>query len=562
MPDSDTPDSRFAALVQGITDYAILRLDPDGNVLTWNQGAERITGYTAAEIVGKHFSVFHTRGDFKRGKPAYALRVAAAEGRYEEEGWRVRKDGSNFWANVVMTALRDSQGKLLGFAKITRDLSERKRRDDERGALIEMERRAREEAQAAFERLRAIQAVTEAALSHLSLDQLLDALLDRIKSALDADTVAVLLLDEADQVLVAKAASGLEEEVERGVRIPLGTGFAGRVASERRPIVLADVEHSEVLNPVLREKGVRSLVGVPLLVDGRVLGVLHVGSLAPRSFTSADVEVLQIVADRVALAIDHARLYADATAARAEADVAAATVRARDEFISVAAHELKTPMTSAKAAAQLLQRTFERGGSLDATQKRALEMVVTQIDKLAQLVSQLLETVRTQEGQLALQRLRTDLALLVRTAAAQTQATTTAHTVVVTAPESLSAWIDPLRLEQVMANLLSNAVKFSPKGGRIDVEVTRPTGANVWISVRDHGLGVPQEHRLHLFERFYQAHGDRSGMGLGLYIARRIVESHGGTIYAEFPDDGGTRIMMSLPVGLHDVSEEPSSETA
>ena len=167
------------------------------------------------------------------------------------------------------------------------------------------------------ERLRRLQLVTDAALAHLELDELLDELLARIRDALDADTAAILLLDEERHELAARAAVGLEEEVERGIRIPLGRGFAGRIAAERRPIVVEDIDQADIFNPILREKGIKSLLGVPLVVEGVLLGVLHVGSLHRRDFTSEEVDLLQIVADRAAVAIGHARLFAAERQARA-----------------------------------------------------------------------------------------------------------------------------------------------------------------------------------------------------------------------------------------------------
>src|SRR5689334_9842207 len=145
------------------------------------------------------------------------------------------------------------------------------------------------------DRLRRLQLLTDAALSSLRLEELLETLLERIRAVLEVDTVAVLLRDEQRDELVARAASGIEEEVEQGVRIPVGQGFAGRVASERRPVILDDVDHAHVLNPILREKGIKSLLGVPLLVGERTLGVLHVGTLVHRRFSQSDVELLQLV---------------------------------------------------------------------------------------------------------------------------------------------------------------------------------------------------------------------------------------------------------------------------
>jgi anti-sigma regulatory factor (Ser/Thr protein kinase)/putative methionine-R-sulfoxide reductase with GAF domain len=151
--------------------------------------------------------------------------------------------------------------------------------------------------------------LADPALSELALEPLLDELLARAKDILRVDTVAILLLDENGRELVARAAKGLEEEVERGVRIPVGGGFAGRIAAGRRPIYIADVDHADILNPILRMKGVRSLLGVPLLVEGSILGVLHVGTVTPREFTNADAALLQLAAAQAAPAIDRARLF-------------------------------------------------------------------------------------------------------------------------------------------------------------------------------------------------------------------------------------------------------------
>jgi putative methionine-R-sulfoxide reductase with GAF domain len=152
-------------------------------------------------------------------------------------------------------------------------------------------------------RLRAIQSITDAALSRLDDRELLTELLDRIRDILQADTAAVLLLDFSSGQLIATAAAGLEEEVRQGVRIPVGRGFAGRIAAGHRPVILDHVDHTTVLNPILWAKGIRSMMGVPMVAGGRVIGVMHVGSLLPRQFTGHDVELLQVAADRAAAAV-------------------------------------------------------------------------------------------------------------------------------------------------------------------------------------------------------------------------------------------------------------------
>ena len=177
----------------------------------------------------------------------------------------------------------------------------------EQARLYRLERLARIAAERATHRLESLQQVTDAALAYLSEEDLLQELLQRISDIMEIDTVAILLLE--GDALHARAAKGIEEEVEQGVRIPLGRGFAGRIAAERRPITIPDVDHADILNPILREKGIKSLLGVPLIVQGTVLGVLHVGSLTPREFSDEDRDLLQLAGDRAALAIEQARLY-------------------------------------------------------------------------------------------------------------------------------------------------------------------------------------------------------------------------------------------------------------
>jgi len=169
----------------------------------------------------------------------------------------------------------------------------------------------------AEERLQELRAVTDATLGHLDVDDLLAELLDRVLAILEADTAAVLLLDERAGELVARAARGIEEEVRQGVRIPVGRGFAGRVAATKEPVILERVDSSTVSNPILWESGIQAMAGVPLLVGGQVIGVLHVGTLGTRKFTPQDAELLQVVADRVAGAAQARELEVERAAARA-----------------------------------------------------------------------------------------------------------------------------------------------------------------------------------------------------------------------------------------------------
>jgi signal transduction histidine kinase len=233
--------------------------------------------------------------------------------------------------------------------------------------------------------------------------------------------------------------------------------------------------------------------------------------------------------------------------ARAEAEAA---VRLRDEFLSVAAHELKTPITGLQLAVQHLMRRLDKGATPEPDRLRqALLAVNQQSEKTSRLVAHLLETSRLEAGRLALDLQVENLTRLVTGVVEQARAWTNRHELVLSAPPEVLASIDALRMEQVVSNLLNNAIKFSPKGGRIDVEVSAPDDASVRLAVRDRGLGIPPEHRAQIFDRFHQAHArdHRSGLGLGLYVSRAIVELHGGSIWAEFPPDGGTRFVVTLP---------------
>jgi signal transduction histidine kinase len=243
---------------------------------------------------------------------------------------------------------------------------------------------------------------------------------------------------------------------------------------------------------------------------------------------------------RVALAMERA--------AREETQAA---LRLRDEFLSVASHELRTPLTALNTQAQLALRRIEQNGHLDPERVvHALRTISGQGDRLARLLTQLLDISRLEAGKLSAELAPTDLCDLVDGIVRMAEPWTERHTITVERPDSLQAMVDSLRLEQVVTNLLDNAVKYSPNGGSIEV-VVRETGSGLAeLSVRDHGLGIPPEKRAGIFERFYQAHSDgyRSGLGLGLYISRSIVEMHGGEILAEFPPDGGTRIVVRLPI--------------
>ena len=224
-------------------------------------------------------------------------------------------------------------------------------------------------------------------------------------------------------------------------------------------------------------------------------------------------------------------------------------IATRDEFLSVAAHELKTPVTSLRAFAQLLLRDARRKREISPERLEfALNAIELQTSKLSQLVSRLLDTAQIEAGKLRIEPVRTDLVGLVYSAFAQQQGDAD-HEFVFEGPEYLEALVDPVRFEQAITNLLDNAFKFSPQGGTVTVELGQDADAGISLSVTDSGLGIPLDEREAVFQRFHQAQGERhlTGMGLGLYIARQIVELHGGSIRIEEPARGGTCFVVALP---------------
>ena len=381
----------------------------------------------------------------------------------------------------------------------------------------------------ARQRLEHVQAVTDAALAHLELDELFAVLLPRIRDILAADTCAVLLLDEDTNELAARAALGIEEEVEQGVRIPVGGGFAGRVAATKEPVILADVDHADVLNPILRQKGIKSMLGVPLLVDGNAFGVIHVGTLVHRRFTADDVELLQLVADRVAIAIERGRLH--------EQTVRLDELRAN--FVAIASHELRTPTT---AVYGVLKTLFERDAELDEDLRREMLRVgVEQGERLTRLLEELLDLSRLDTSGV---RVRPEpLVLESVLAEVVSEAVPPGTSIRMLVPEDVVVFADRLVLDRVVSNLLGNALRY----GAEPITLTALAGsAELQITVEDSGKGVAEEARLSLFERFARTESANVGSGLGLSIARSYARAHGGDLVHE-PRVTGARFTLTIP---------------
>jgi signal transduction histidine kinase len=225
-------------------------------------------------------------------------------------------------------------------------------------------------------------------------------------------------------------------------------------------------------------------------------------------------------------------------------------IETREAFLAAISHELRSPITALKTSAQLL--VLQLGAPEEQTIDRArvlADIIDRQADKLTKLIGYLLDVSRSGSASVPVELQEVDLVALTEAAVASAQAETDRHEIRVVAPSSVVALVDPARIDQVLVNLLDNAIKYSPAGGLILAEVTRPDATTVQIAVTDHGVGVPTEQRDQMFDRFSRLHDPLArGLGIGLFLSRRLVQLHGGTLTAEFPPEGGTRIVVTLPV--------------
>ncbi|MDQ6674131.1 MAG: GAF domain-containing protein [Chloroflexota bacterium] len=458
--------------------------------------------------------------------------------------------GQAWWGFVGFDDCREERGWPAGTVEALKTAAGtigaaifRRRAEAERLQLVR-EQSARAEAEAAQRRLAFLADASEALAVSLDFEVTLQSVADLVVPAF-ADYCRIDIL-EANGTLrriatAADARFGADANTLASPPIDAASDHPVAVVTRTGCPLLAPPG----LQPFTHAGDARhaSCLIVPLVTSAGPTGALtwRLSDARP-AYELQDLQLAHDLARRCALAIDNARLYTQARAA----------VSIRDEFMSVAAHELKTPMTSLRGYAQLLGREFDRGAAADPVRlRRAALTIQVQSDKLARLVGQLLDLSRIEAGKLAIERKPTDLSALVRDVVDAARSQLKQHELVASLPEAVWVPIDPLRIEQVVTNLLDNAIKYSPEAGRIDVALSE-YAQRVEFSVQDHGLGVAPEHRTHIFDRFYQAHAggaltSMAGMGLGLYISRQIVDLHRGTIRAEFPVEGGTRFVVSLP---------------
>ena len=280
-------DQQLRSLVEGVRDYAIYLLDREGYITTWNPGAERIKHYTSDEIIGKHFSRFFTQEDAERGRPAELLRLATERGRIEEEGWRVRKDGSRFWANVILTAIRDTTGELTGFAKVTRDYTDRKRAEE--AVMLQL---------------------SGALLSNMDVRKLLEAISASLREVVPHDAATLGLYEVQSGTLMVQFLNVAEGESRRtDVRLPMDGSPAGLAFRSREPVLLDRIQEPRFAAEGVRhltDLGMRSGCWVPLIHRGEAVGVLAIASRIEGTFSQHDADMLVQLAGQVAMAVSNA----------------------------------------------------------------------------------------------------------------------------------------------------------------------------------------------------------------------------------------------------------------
>jgi PAS domain S-box-containing protein len=560
---------KYDLLMAGVKEYAVFLMDAGGRVIDWSTAAERLLGYTEAEIVGRPLETFFPPDQHgPDGIPARVLRDAAEKGRTEEESWHVRKDGSPFWGSGITSALRDGSGGLRGFAKVLLDRTERKQAED----TLRDETRV----------LGLLNRTGSMIAARLDLDGLLQSVTDAATELTGAQFGAFFYngKDERGEAYLLYTLSGAPREKFENFGHPRPTPLFGPTFRGEDPIRLADVTKDPRYGQWGPSHGmppghlpVRSYLAVPVVSrSGEVIGGLFFGHEEPGVFTERAEQLVTGVAAQAAVAIDNARLYEDVRraaeerrhlleaerAARSDAERASLM---KDEFLSTLSHELRTPLSAILGWSQLLKMGDYTPGDL----AEGLETIERNARAQTRLIDDLLDMNRIISGKIRLDVQPTELAQVVDSAVESVRPSADAKGIrlrKVLDPLAGPVSGDPTRLQQVVWNLLTNAIKFTPKGGRVDVLVER-VNSHIEVTVSDSGEGIAPEFLPHVFERFRQADSSISrrhgGLGLGLSIVRQLVELHGGTVRAKSAGEGqGSTFMVSLP--LAPVRENGSRE--
>jgi PAS domain S-box-containing protein len=523
----------FKNLVDGVRDYAIFMLDVNGRVTTWNGGAERLKGYARDEIIGQHFSLFYPEEEREAGHPERLLEGALRDGRSEEENWRVRKDGARFWASVIITAIRNESGTLIGFAKVTRDLSERRLAEQRMAILADASRRLGES---------------------LDSDQILFTV-TRMAVPNFADGVVIHLRDPEGEPRLGLF-HATNPEMLAAVR-DLQVRDAYRVAApSRRVMRTGRSELSPRLTPewlrgqdvddelafLIRRFGISAAIHVPITIAGSPFAVIVFATSGTRGYDEHDLVFAEELARRASAALHNAELFETAKKERERAEEAAAL---RERLVAVVGHDLGQPLASIDIRLEVLRRRIKDYPEL----REDIDGLRASTRRMFRMIEQILDFTRSRLGgglklAFAPMDLREALASIVdELRAAHPSAAIQLH-----CPALRGAW-DRDRLEQVFSNLIANALAHGDPGRPVTV-TAGAEAARVWVKVHNEGRPIPEELQSMLFNPFHtgeRASRSPAGLGLGLYISNEVIRRHGGQIEIRSIAGEGTTFGVILP---------------
>jgi PAS domain S-box-containing protein len=521
----------FRLLIDSVQDYGVFMLSTEGAIQSWNQGAQRLKGYRAQEIIGASISRFFPEEEIEKGTAERLIEQALLAGSATYEGWMVRKGGHRFWALLTLSAVEDEEGNVQGLSNVARDLTERMRSERARSFLAEVGR-----------------------VLAGSLD--FQTTLERVAQLATQELAQACIIEMAvgsglQRVTATQAGGALATLVQTAVhRMPAGTPMSHGVAravqtrqSELVPEVSSAGWVSEALGledpHLLRELGIRSYMCVPLTARGSTCGALVFVAAPGRQYAAEELLLAEELARRAALAIDNARLYEQAQAA----------VRTREEVLAIVSHDLRNPLGAIQAgAAQLLAET--RGDEQQVRTVRTVERIRRASERMFYMIRDLLDFSSIQAGKLRIEVSEHEATGLVTEVIEMMQPLAADMGVRLKSEVDMPGQkvrCDRERVMQVLSNLIGNAIKFTGEDGAVIIRCRRERDRAVF-SVSDTGPGISEEDRAHVFDRYWQAERrGRESLGLGLAISKALVESHGGSIWVESKVGLGTTFFFTLP---------------